>query len=216
MAKGIKIIDNYNELSIGKYMDICNLCRDEYMEEIDRQVAIISILTDRTDEEILNLPIVEYTELVKKSRFLEEGTSSAHARISKNYLVGEFELIPATDINKITTAQYIDFQTFSKRGEDSIVELLSCFLIPKGKKYCQDYDVIQVQKAIHDYLSVSNVMSLSAFFLLSYRESMINILTFSRKKAMRMKDSEEKTKILQEIEQQERMILANDGDGSQM
>ena len=47
----IHIIDNYRELPIGDYQDILALCKDESLEELDRKVKILSILT-KVDEDL--------------------------------------------------------------------------------------------------------------------------------------------------------------------
>ena len=39
------IIDNYNRLTLGKYMEIQAVSNDESLEDIDKQVQILSILT---------------------------------------------------------------------------------------------------------------------------------------------------------------------------
>ena len=62
------MIDNYKSLPLGKYLDICQVCKDESLEEIERQVKILSILSDMSEEEILHLPIPKYKEMVVASR----------------------------------------------------------------------------------------------------------------------------------------------------
>ena len=64
------IIDNYNRLTLGQYMEIQEISRNESLEDIDKQVQIISILTGVAEDEILHLPIPEYKELVARSAFL--------------------------------------------------------------------------------------------------------------------------------------------------
>ena len=55
------IIDNYRRLPVGKYLEIVKLC-DTEMDEVDRRVKIIGILTGLTDDEVLNLPLTQFTE----------------------------------------------------------------------------------------------------------------------------------------------------------
>ena len=38
------IIDSYNKLTLGKYMEIQEVSRNESLEDIDKQVQILSIL----------------------------------------------------------------------------------------------------------------------------------------------------------------------------
>lgn len=162
------IIDNYKSLPLGKYLDICQVCKDESLEEIERQVKILSILSDMSEEEILHLPIPKYKEMVVASRFLEDVDKNRH-KAARLYIVGNWKLLPTMDYRKMETAQYVDFQTFAPMVETHMAELLSCLLVPVGCRYNEGYDILEVQQALKDNLSVTDALSLSAFFLTRYR-----------------------------------------------
>ena len=210
----MKIIDNYRDLPIGLYLEICDIDRREDLEDINKQVSIISVLTGMAEEDIYNLPLEEYRELAAKSQYLRH-PYEGEILTAKNYIVGKFTLVPVEDYRKITTAQYIDFQTFAKDAERNIVEILSCMLIPKGKKYNQDYDVIEVQNALREHLCVADALSLLAFFFVQYRQSIKDSLTYSREMAMRLRDPEKKRRMLREIQKEEDRLLKL-GDGLRM
>ena len=210
----MKIIDNYRDLPIGLYLEICDIDRREDLEDINKQVSIISVLTGMAEEDIYNLPLEEYRQLAAKSQYLRH-PYEGEILTAKNYIVGKFTLVPVEDYRKITTAQYIDFQTFAKDVERNIVEILSCMLIPKGKKYNQDYDVLEVQKALREHLCVADALSLLAFFFVQYRQSIKDSLTYSREMAMRLRDPEKKRRMLREIQKEEDRLLRL-GDGLRM
>ena len=211
MKEDITIIDNYSRLMLGDHQDILAISKDESLQDIDRQVKVIAILTGRTEDEILNLPIDTYKTLAARSRFLEQPMPEM-ARIAKSYIVGPYKLVPVTDFRKITTAQYIDFQTFHEAGmEDHFVEILSCLLVPSGKKYNQDYDIIDVQKAIREEMSVADGASLYAFFLTSSAGSIKDMLTYSRQEAMRLKDKTRREEILTKIAAAEALLTNGAG-----
>ena len=172
-------IDNYRDLPVGKYEEIVRICEEE-MTEVDRKVAILSVLTGKTEDEILHLPLPTFTEYSKKSRFLEyECPDNLIPAVRKSYTLGDFVLIPVTDIRKITAAQYIDFQTFSKEKEKRMVEMLSCFLVPRGMDYNEGYDVLEVHDAIRNEMSVAELLALVAFFFGRFLKSTHNTLTYS-------------------------------------
>ena len=158
------IIDNYNKLTLGQYSEIQEVSKDEALEEIDKQVHILAILTGMDVEEVLHLPIMEYKELAAKAAFLSPEGINYHP-IAKRYLVGGFELSPVTDFRKLETAQFIDFQTYAPDLDKYLVEFLSVILVPKGHRYNEGYDILEVQKAIREEMSVSDGISLAAFFL---------------------------------------------------
>ena len=208
------IIDNFNRLTLGMYQEIQEISRNESLEDIDRQVQILSVLTGVAEEEILHLPITEYKELVVKAGFLDPSNINYHP-IAKKYILGKFELIPTRDFRKLETCQYIDFQTYAPDLDNHLVEFLSVILVPKGHRYNEGYDILEVQKAIRDGMSVSDGVSLAGFFLTWCRRSIQDSLNYSKQEAMRIKDKTKREEILHRIEEQER-LLQTSGDGSQM
>ena len=195
----MKIIDNYHRLPIGKYLDIVNLC-DTEMDDVDRKVKIVAILTGLTDDEVLNLPITEFTECCAKAKFLDKQCpENLIPGVSRSYPIGGFVLLPVTDIRKITTAQYIDFKTFEKDKEHKFVEMLSCFLVPRGKEYNEGYDILDVHNAIREEMSVAEVLALLAFFFKEWVGLIRSTLSSSIKDAMRIEDKETRERMLKRI-----------------
>lgn len=210
------MIDNYKSLPLGDYQDILALCKDESLEELDRQVKILSILTKVDEDTLLNLPIQDFKMLTSRMGFLEKDLPTKVTKLEDSYKIGKFELVPVTDMRKVITAQYIDFQSFHQAGfEDHFVEILSCLLVPKGKKYNQDYDIIEVQDAIRRNLNVHDAASLYAFFIFSCRESIKDMLTFSLQETQKIKDKEKREKIQGQIKDQIHLLVTN-GVGSPM
>ena len=208
------IIDNYNRLTLGQYMEIQEISRDESLEDIDRQTRILSVLTGVAEEEILHLPIAEYKELVVKATFLNPENINYHP-VARKYILGDFELIPTRDFRKLETCQYIDFQTYAPDLDNHLVEFLSVILVPKGHRYNEGYDILEVQKAIREEMSVSDGISLAGFFFFWCRKSIVDSLNYSKQEAMGIKDKTRREEILKKIREQEE-LLRTSGDGSQM
>lgn len=202
----MNIIDNYRDLPIGMYLEACEIDRRTDIEELQKQVSIIALLSGVAEEEIYNLPIDEYRVLASKTHYLAH-PYDGEILTAKNYICGKFHLIPVADYRKVTTAQYVDFQTFAKDMERNVVEILSTMLIPKGKKYNQDYDVLEVQNAIREHMSVVDALSLLAFFFAKYRELIKDSLTYCREEAMKIPDKEKRMKTLREIQKQEDSLI---------
>lgn len=182
----IKIIDNYRNLPVGKWLEIVELSRDENVDALEQQVKTIAILTGLTEDEVLDLPIMEYQSLAAKTVFLEKDYDGK-LQIAKSYGLNGMELIPVKDFSKITTAQYVDYQTFSKEGDMYLVQTLSTLLVPRGKKYNDGYDMDAVQQAIRDNLSVADVVSLYAFFLTKWVKSIKDSQTYLDKEIKKIK-----------------------------
>ena len=53
------------------------------------------------------------------------------------------------NIRQMTAAQYIDFQNFYKDYQKNFKYIFLCFLIPKGKKYNEGYDLIELADKLY-------------------------------------------------------------------
>jgi hypothetical protein len=208
------MIDSYEKLMLGQYLLIQEVMKEEGLDELDKQVRVLSILSGIADEEILHLPIAEYKEMALQSKFLERTDITLH-QMAKRYLVGEWELIPVTDYRKLEAGQYIDFTNFSGDMDKNMVELLSTILVPKGHRYNDGYDLLEVQKAIREDMSVADAVSIAGFFLTLCQRSILDSLNYSKRAAMGIRDKKKREEMLAEIERQIK-ALGTSGDGSQM
>jgi len=154
------MIDNYNTLTLGLYLDIDAVLQSD-AEDIDKQVRIIALLDGTSPEAVLALPLKEYSAKAAATDFLRHECPpvSAPSRV----ISGDFVLIPTKDFTTITTAQYVDFQTFSKGGTAKLPELIAVLLVPEGHNYNDGYDVAKVVRTVRE-LSLPVALGLSAFF----------------------------------------------------
>ena len=184
------MIDNFQDLTLGAMLRLAAIPEDQ--DPLDRHVAILAVLSGCTEDDILQLPLAEYSRRVAASRFLDNDLPTRVPQ--RSYKVGAYELTPVRDFKHITTAQFVDFKTFAdqaagdeKRLSGLTVELLSCMMVPKGHAYCDDYDPMDVQAAIRDHLRADDAVALSAFFLSRWMSYSSRILTSSRRIARRSK-----------------------------
>ena len=199
-------------MKIGRYLEILDACKDRG-DAVDTQVAFIAALSGKTEDEILNLPIQEYMELVRNASFLTKAPELPE-NPAKVYEVGGFRLVPVQDATKITTAQYIDFQTFGRKADENIAEMLSCLLVPEGMRYNDGYDVVEVQAAIRERMDCVSALGVYAFFFESLRTSMQGILTSCRREARKAGMDPEKRKNLNRQIAEAMRLLRPAGAGS--
>lgn len=174
------MITNYNSLTVGKYEALLRARADHEGDTNELNLHVLSILSDMTVDELLDLKVPEFRAMMDRAGFL--CTTPRPSEVAKQYRFGDLTLVPVTDIRKMTAAQYIDFQNFSNAGEGRQAELLSCFLVPKGMKYNDGYDILEVQQAIRDFMPVTAALGLLAFFLRRFHRSTINTLRSSVKR----------------------------------
>lgn len=203
------MIDNYNNLPIGMYLKIRKAVEGDG-EDIDKQVKVVAFLSGKTEDEVLHLPISEYTALARKADFLAGETIDTP--VKKEYNVAGWTLIPTTDYRKMETGQYIDFQAFLPDLDTYLVEFLSTMLVPKGKRYCEGYDVADVQKAIRDHMTMGDAIPLTAFFFKSLETSIQDMLNYSESMAKKIRDKEQRQEMLTKIAKVKEALRRN-GDG---
>ncbi len=154
------MIDNYNELDLGTYLQVNDIIEGDG-EDIDKQVRIIALLASLPVDDILALPLADYAQLAAQTVFLREvpDVPTAPSRV----IVGDRVYIPTADFTKITTAQYVDFQTFVKGGTQTFPQLLGVLLVPEGCAYNDGYDIAKVVDDIKT-LPVPVALALVGFF----------------------------------------------------
>lgn len=206
------MIITYAALTMGQYQEIDRITRAGG-DELEVQVAILSILTGKTEAELLRLPLPEYTELAGKSTFLRSPIAEV-PKVRKEYTLEEWRLRPCQDYRKLTAGQYIDFQAFTKDTLD-FCGLLSVLMVPQGRTYAEGYDPLEVRMAIADHLPMPDGMALIAFFLRQYAGLIRASLTYSENALRRVKDKGMKVKIQARIDRA-RILLNLAGGGLRM
>ena len=81
------MITTYEALSMGQYQEIDRITRTGG-DELEVQVAILSILTGKPEAELLRLPLQEYTDLAGQSNFLRKPLEKV-PKTRKEYALGE-------------------------------------------------------------------------------------------------------------------------------
>lgn len=207
------MIDSYDALTLGVYMRVNEVIESE-ADDLDKQVRIIAILSGKTVDEVLLLPIADYAQMAAKTAFLREHCKPTEIKEDWQYE----DLVPVTDFRQINVAQYIDFQTFSKSFPKSMPELLSVFLVPQGCVYNEQYDVAAVVERVKQ-LPFADALGLSAFFFGRLAQSIEDSLTSwasamrrTRNKRKRMQMQREMMKRIEEVE----ALLRSAGAGLQM
>lgn len=178
------MIDNYNKLTIGKYLEVKELLSED-MDALEQQASLIAVLNDMDENDVLDLPLGTYNKLLQSLGFLMELPKPRQAPPTK-YKIDGIEYDVMLNIQDMTIAQYIDYQTFLKDGDKYIVELLSVFIIPRGHKYNDGYDIADVQKKIREKLSIIDAVTLSAFFLSISQALISSTVRYSIKRMKRL------------------------------
>ena len=145
----------------------------------DENERVYAIMEAVFGEDVLNLPLKDFNEKCKELQFLQkEIPNDLHV---KDIKVNGREYYFDGLLGKITTAQYIDFQNYQKNEEEQ--KTFSVFIIPKGHKYNDGYDMEQV---FNDILDIPVPVLFSASFFFS-RQFELFIKIFRRYSIKQMK-----------------------------
>lgn len=210
---------NWKDITIEVYDKIRALETEIVTQEqaLDVNVKLLSILCDVDEETIINLPLTEFTILVGKAEFLKEMPKYT---IEQYYEIGKGRVYEVQmNLREMTTAQFIDFQTFVKDKDKNFKHLLACFLLPKGKKYGEDYDIIEVAEHLYKNMSIATARSVMFFFTLQYQtlqKVMLNYSIREVKKQMKKTKNKEAKKNMEMALQQMMQLksLIKNGVGS--
>ena len=191
--------NNWESISIKKFDEINNILSHinnvNEDEALEININLLSILCDVSVEEIEDLPLTEFSKLVKQTEFLKE---MPKVDIKDNYVINGKKYVLCANVSKMTTAQYIDYQTLVKNADKNVKELLSVFLIPKGKKY-GEYDLEEVINDIYNYFPIADARAVSFFFTLVLQSltkaTLISLERRTKKELKKTKTKEEKEKI---------------------
>lgn len=184
---------NWTDISIKQYNEIKDLYLDSDLSDEDRLILQIRILFD---VDPLKLKTSELHKYINDMKFL--GEKVPKMKLKKEYQLGNNTYILKKDLRDVRVAQWIDFQNFLKDGgadTDNYANLLSVFFFPKGEtEYGENYDIEQVRSDINNNLSIAEAMSISSFFLLWRKTSLLLSLLYTKKQILKTPLTKEKKK----------------------
>lgn len=157
------MIDTFDKMSLRVFFDVEDITQSD-MDLLDKEVNLIALLSGMSPDDVLALPLAEFSKMTSNLQFIT-GMPNRVVPKTKYKLNGRiYEVM--YDADNMNVAQYVDYASYSKLedGRERLIGLLSVFLIPKGKKYGDGYDMKVVKEDVLD-MSVVEVWSMSAFFL---------------------------------------------------
>lgn len=201
------MITDYKDMRLRHLLELQTLSKTKANDTV-KEIMAISILADVSVEDLRALPASKYAKLREGLAFLQKEPPKDAPVIQEITLNGTVYTV-CRRMDQITTAQYIDWCTYIS-GDRNIVDLYSCFIIPKGHKYADGYDlekakedILELPLPVVNFISVFWKTSLTLFLRRSAREirkqtrklRRLPGLTAEQRKMAR--EMEEQTKLLQ-------------------
>lgn len=156
----MNIKNTWEELTFNEVLQIQQIISAD-INDTYKASNILAVLAGVEVDEIEDLPIHQFYKLTPNIEFLRNDPPKCdHKDV---YEINGHKYCLSANITDITTAQYIDYQSYMREENPDLCKITSVFLIPDGHKYNDGYDMEQVWKDIGDMLYI-DAMAL-AFFL---------------------------------------------------
>lgn len=181
------------DLPLAKYLKTLEIFNDESLSDLDKNIEILAIYADTTVDSILKLrPDVVEEYFAQMSNSISSYKPSNSKRPKKIKINDQVYTINY-NIGKLNMAQYIDFQQIivKKNYLENLPALLSIFIIPKGHKYNDDYDIIELRNILENNITLDEALSIIFFskmksislikLKLLYYRSMLKIMRWTTK-----------------------------------
>ena len=181
------------DLPLAKYLKTLEIFNDASLSDLDKNIEILAIYADTTVDSILKLrpDVVEeyFAEMSNSISSYKPSNSKRPKKIKINDQVYTINY----NIGKLNMAQYIDFQQIivKKNYLENLPALLSIFIIPKGHKYNDDYDIIELRSILENNITLDEALSIIFFskmksislikLKLLYYRSMLKIMRWTTK-----------------------------------
>lgn len=195
---------SWKDVTIDEYFDLCERLSDDTLTDYEKIIIKIAFITGKSEDEIWNLSWQDFRNLQVESLWMEEFKLKENVKFNTIEINGEKYSID-TNLQNFTVAQYIDFQTFfpkRKTNERVIGNILACFIIPKGKKYAEDYNIQELVENINSNLDIMTANEIMFFFLKQYLISIRVMANYFNWILKRMKKKAKDKNLIEKLEQE--------------
>lgn len=134
----------------------------DLLQEID-EYTTLNIIDVLYDVDSADMPAMEVMNKYAHSLDFLMTTIPTNEKLKDVYTINQREYNSNINLTQMTTAQFVDYQNYSKENPVDISKCLSVFIIPKGHTYNDGYDLKQVQEDIKD-LDMVTINTLAFFF----------------------------------------------------
>ena len=206
------------ELPLSKYLKTLEIFNDKNLSDLDKNIEILAIYTDTTVDDILKLLPDEAGMYMAEMSDVISSYKPSNSKHPKSIKINDQVYNVNYNIGKLNMAQYIDFQQtiVNKNYLENLPALLSIFIIPKGHKYNDDYDILELRNILENNITLDEALSI-VFFLKTKSISLIKLKLLYYKlmlKIMRWTTRDKQTKEMLRIAQNQLSMLESNLTGT--
>lgn len=151
---------DWDDITLEKFYKIQDVLAsvDEYTENNIKEIVYGIDTSDMSITELSKYDI----------SFLEKELPLKNVKLKHTYVLNGREYDSNINLTMIRTNQFIDFTTYTKEKDIRYEKLLSVFIVPKGHKYNDGYNITEVQEDILQ-MPIAVVQSLAFFMMEQFR-----------------------------------------------
>lgn len=153
----IEIPNSWHEISIGKFPFIYDIVRDKEIDAIDREIRVISIITDIPVADIEKIRIDQLKELIKAVNFIFHMEFPKAVEVFKH---NGYKWIVNYDISKLNAGDFISLAKLTE-SEESIIanlpQLVAMFIKPYKLNWFKYKEVEMDYKQRVEHIKSMNV-----------------------------------------------------------
>lgn len=156
---------SWRDVTINEYFDLVDMI-DEEQEDYSKEVKTIAFVYNMDEDEVWNLSVPEFHRLQAGKAWMGKFEINTNA-VFKSIKIGDMKCEINVSLMDFTVAQYIDFQTFWPHRDEMgkyIGNILACFIIPKGMKYNEGYDIQKLAETIRENVDIMTANEIIFFF----------------------------------------------------
>lgn len=146
----------WNDISLKQYNELVNV--DTTQDPIDYAAEVIRIVFDIDDP--FSLSMQEFNKYSEMIKFI--GDKVPDVKLKDVYKVNNKEYVLDGNVFEWSMSQLIDFRKYS--ATTNLTDIVSCYIIPKGHKYNDGYEMEEVLKDIN-CLPITDILKMQSFFV---------------------------------------------------
>lgn len=203
----------WNNLTIKQFKEIHRVLEMDSIDEIDRAIQLLSIVDVEEEDKYLNMPMSQLNKELSRLKFITDNLCEPANPVFNDgiYNICGEKYILTPSIERMTAGQFLDWKMSMSEPNTDIAMLCSIILVPKGKKYGEDYDILQLREKIYNNFKITEAVGISNFFLLAWHALSASTLRYSirqLKKELKKEKNQERIETLNQSIQEIRKQLS--------
>lgn len=122
----MKVPFRFEDITLNQFIQLHELEKDNSIEKLDKDTKILSILTNKTIEEVEDLPFAKRNELLSKCDHVKNPPKNL--RVVKRFRVNSLLLVPTTSLTEMRTNQFVDFHNLIKQAKGDYISIANDLL----------------------------------------------------------------------------------------